>query len=299
MKEVVLPGKRRVWCTARGDKELEVVYEEIFEMHTYEQGGVRVRDGDVVVDVGANIGLFAICLLERYRDLRVVCIEPAPPTRACLERNLEGWEGREGHEITTLPWALGAREDDAVIEFLPGLPANSSVHPGDKRAQLETVVQQFTLSDLWHLNRSRPAVALMLVLLTLLIYPFRRIAYRRVVQHGMDGASRFPCKVRPLDAVLEECALTRVDLLKVDVEGAELEVLEGLGSAGLARVRQLAIEIEPYHKPRLPALMARLTRAGFESLSVQGATGTGDGLDDPYPCMLYAVRTAETEGAPS
>jgi hypothetical protein len=152
--------------------------------------------------------------------------------------------------------------------------------------------------DLWRLNRSRRGVALALVLLTLLVYPFRRALYRRIIREGMRGALQFACKVRPLSSVLEECALTRVDLLKVDVEGAELEVIEGLDSAGLALVRQLAIEIEPYHKPRLRALMERLAKAGFENLSVHSATGAGDAMDDPYPCMLYARRRGDRE-APS
>jgi hypothetical protein len=218
------------------------------------------------------------------------CVEPAPPTRTCLERNLEPWSSRRGHRITTLSCALGAADGDTTIEFLPGLPANSSIHPDDKREQLDTVVERFTIPDLWRLNRYRPFAAIALVLLTLVVYPFRRAFYRRILRRGTDGASRFPCRVRPLRSVLEECSLSHVDLLKVDAEGAELEVLDGLGQAGLAIVRQLAIEIEPYHRGHVPELVQRLARAGFGRVSFESPTGQDDVLGDPYPCMLYAIR---------
>lgn len=62
-----------------------------------------------------------------------------------------------------------------------------------------------------------------------------------------------------LDDALEGAS---VDLLKVDCEGAELDVLASLGRAGLARVRRIAIE---YHgAARADEVSAMLDRHGFE-----------------------------------
>ncbi len=40
------------------------IYEEIFVRRCYCRHGIRVRDGDTVIDAGANVGLFALFLLR-------------------------------------------------------------------------------------------------------------------------------------------------------------------------------------------------------------------------------------------
>eukprot|EP01052_Picozoa_sp_SAG31_P078273 SAG31_NODE_37760_length_301_cov_1.529703_1_plen_47_part_01 len=43
--------------------------------------GVRIRPGMVVIDAGANVGLFALELLERLQgDAEILCFEPVPAT---------------------------------------------------------------------------------------------------------------------------------------------------------------------------------------------------------------------------
>ena len=59
---------------------------------------------------------------------------------------------------------------------------------------------------------------------------------------GFEGAERTDLvRVRPLDDVLAEQGVNAVDMLKVDVEGAELEVLEGARRT-LTSTRRVALE---------------------------------------------------------
>jgi cyclopropane fatty-acyl-phospholipid synthase-like methyltransferase len=48
--------------------EATFLYEEIFDRGTYVRGGLELSDGAAVLDVGANIGMFALSLAQRYSN---------------------------------------------------------------------------------------------------------------------------------------------------------------------------------------------------------------------------------------
>ncbi len=64
-------------------------------------------DGDVVLDVGANVGLFSIWLARRNPGLRVVALEPFRENFQCLQANLRSARacGVEAHRA-----AIGGRD---------------------------------------------------------------------------------------------------------------------------------------------------------------------------------------------
>ena len=72
-------------------EEAEFLFEEVFTRRSYCQSGVRVpkRGAPLVVDVGANIGLFSLFALTENPRATVIAIEPAPQLFAILERNLD------------------------------------------------------------------------------------------------------------------------------------------------------------------------------------------------------------------
>jgi len=83
----------KVW-TVHGDAILPfLMYEQARDI--YQPQGHEVRNSDIVLDVGANIGMFTRTALARGASL-VVAIEPAPQTLDALRRNLakEIGEGR-------------------------------------------------------------------------------------------------------------------------------------------------------------------------------------------------------------
>ena len=44
--------------------QVSFIYEEIFVRRCYCRHGVRVRNGDTIIDAGANVGLFTLFLLR-------------------------------------------------------------------------------------------------------------------------------------------------------------------------------------------------------------------------------------------
>lgn len=57
---------------------------------------VRLRQGAIVLDVGANAGEFAF-VAARY-GARIYCIEPDPSVFACLKANIAGLAGASAHD---------------------------------------------------------------------------------------------------------------------------------------------------------------------------------------------------------
>jgi FkbM family methyltransferase len=70
---------------------------------------------DVMVDVGANIGMICIAMLKRGYFREAIAIEPDPRNFALLQRNIEqnGLEGR----IRALPFAVSDDSRDVELEL--------------------------------------------------------------------------------------------------------------------------------------------------------------------------------------
>src|SRR5262249_41902221 len=71
------------------------MYNELFAERCYLRHAIALRPGDTVVDVGANIGLFALLVRLEVPDARILAIEPAPAAFARLAANAalhgDGW----------------------------------------------------------------------------------------------------------------------------------------------------------------------------------------------------------------
>ncbi|HEV7670163.1 MAG TPA: FkbM family methyltransferase [Thermoanaerobaculia bacterium] len=81
-----------------------------------------------------------------------------------------------------------------------------------------------------------------------------------------------------LPALLAELGIERVDLLKLDVEGAELEVLETASAETLGAIAQITVEFhdflgDPEVAARVRAIRRRLGRFGFRALVLSAPWG--------------------------
>ena len=107
--------------------EARVLYREIFAMGTYTAHGISIHEGDCVVDVGANVGLFSLMALQTGRCIRLFAAEPIPALHEPLRRNLQRYAGQS--QITLLPFALAAQPGEAEFTFTPHSSMTSTMHP--------------------------------------------------------------------------------------------------------------------------------------------------------------------------
>ena len=106
--------------------------------------------------------------------------------------------------------------------------------------------------------------------------------------------------LRTLDEVFGECGLDDLDLLKIDVQGYEIEVLAG-GSATLRSTRLLMIEVSFFEHYRGQPLFADvydfLDRAGFGLINTFGYSYDARGL--PLQCdAVFVNRTMPEASGP-
>ena len=65
-----------------------------FDRSTAEVLIVRAMPGDVLIDIGANIGYISGCFLTKVPNSTAICVEPVPMTFALLEENLRQFSCR-------------------------------------------------------------------------------------------------------------------------------------------------------------------------------------------------------------
>ena len=81
-----------------------------------------VQDGDVVLDVGAYIGAFALFVKERCPTARVISLEPMPSNFAALKENA-------GNQVTVQQVALVGRSGPVTMyDFGPDASACHSIY---------------------------------------------------------------------------------------------------------------------------------------------------------------------------
>ena len=84
---------------------------------------------------------------------------------------------------------------------------------------------------------------------------------------------------------MRELGIEHVDLLKIDVEGAEWDALVGIEETDWARIRQLAIEVHDVDG-RVARIRELLERKGYD-VAVERRTG-----DAPPPRPAHGLRLA-------
>ena len=193
----------RFWIPA---PDLPTLAEEIAEEErgVYEEtNGHGLKPGDVVLDCGANVGVYTRTALSGGARL-VVAIEPAPLPLECLRRNFAA-EIQAG-QVIIYPKGVWNKDDTLELTTSPELASTAASVAIDR------------------------------------------------------GAKGLRVALTTIDKLAGELKLERVDFIKMDIEGAEPQALEG-AKATVARFHpRMAISLE--HRPsdpdQIPALVKRL-----------------------------------------
>lgn len=105
------------------------------------------------------------------------------------------------------------------------------------------------------------------------------------------GQRLFQCPVTTVSALMRKHRLPRVDLLKIDVEGSELDVLLGIDPADYPNIHRIVAEVHGSSSEQ--SAMCRPTKRVVGLLEKQGYTvHTAPGFP-ACNTMLFAIRISK------
>lgn len=252
LHEACLPDGTSVYAVRPG--ELATLYEQV---HTYCRHGICVQEGDIVFDVGANVGLFALWLRQSAGgNVTVYSFEPIPEVFEALRCNAERFGPQSWKAF---PYGLGRCSGTITFGYCRGVTAMSTAYPD---ASSEAV---HSLRDtlLRNVDRWPPGIRWMRHAPRFLLRPFLDyVVGKALVTEEVE------CPVRTVSEMIREEQIPRIDLLKVDVEKAELDVLEGIEAADWPLIRQVAVEVHDLDG-RLARITTLLHAQGFATVEFE------------------------------
>nr|QEO74274.1 condensation domain-containing protein [uncultured bacterium] len=243
----------------RNKSETDFLFEEIFEGQSYLKHGITIAEGDCVFDVGANIGLFSLFVGQTCRGATVYAFEPVPPLFEVLSANTALYD----LDVRLFDYGLSDRAQSLPFTYYPHCTVVSGYFAD--AAEEKEVVKSFLLG-------SREADASESIIDELL-------------EERLTGES-FVCRLKTISDVIEENAVERIDLLKIDVEKSEMDVLAGIREHDWQKIRQIIVEVHDI-EGRLERIKSLLGRHGYNLTVEQDKS-----LKETRLYNIYAVREA-------
>lgn len=282
-----MPDGSTLW--AYSSREANLLWHEMFEMPSRLSHGLELdKEGAVVMDVGSNIGVFTRWLLAKVRPARVHCYEPVEPTLRALRKNVAS--DVEGGVVTVHGVGLGDTAATFEGNFCPRWTCGASMVPELAKAEVarSDKVSLATFLDgvmedaqncrslpLWITQPMRALLlgawplqwlGCMLTSALLLVEVVFIVLTSRKEKIPVIRASE------AIDHVLVEDEVTKsrgcIDLLKIDVEGAEEGLLRDIREDQWPRIRQVWSEVHDVGG-RLERVVSLLREKGYEVVAEQ------------------------------
>jgi autotransporter strand-loop-strand O-heptosyltransferase len=199
-------------------------YHEIFEDKEYEYGGCIIEPDDIVLDIGAHIGIFTRYAATRWAS-KIIAVEPGID-------NFELWKKNK-------PSDFFFKESDCIGYQVAITNAN----------------EERDLSfDSHHIHS---------------FYD----------QSNTHTGEKYKVKCITLDSLIAMEKLEKIDFIKLDIEGSEVEALEGISDENLMKIRKFCMEYHHvaynYNEKMKQSVIDRFARLGFKYY-IRGFVNTND-----------------------
>lgn len=204
---MTLPNGLECYCF--GKEETELIFQEIFTENHYLKHAIVINEGDCIFDIGANIGLFTLFVNKiQTKDVKIFAFEPVKEIFELLKENIYL------HSIpNTFCFNYGFSSENIPnkqFTFYPHMASNSTTRPDEKLQQREVM------------------------------YKFLD---KNMVDYLFQDSEETYCQLKTLSSTIRQLGIQSIDLLKIDVEGDEYSILQGIDEEDWSKIKQIVIEV--------------------------------------------------------
>ena len=222
MKKIFLSDGSSIYC-------ISTLEAQMLDLHVaeYLKNGISINNGDTIIDVGANIGMFGHKLTRQYSDIKIIAFEPVDSIFKVLQQNVKS---SKNSQYQIFPYGLSNNNESKNIVYYPNSPALSTSNPEiwDNNNQLLLAFKGSIKSGprKWWWAKLIPSI----------FYPL-------IISWLKKNPEKIKCQLKTLSYVIKENSLKKIDLLKIDCEGNELKVLEGINEKDWDIIKQIVLEV--------------------------------------------------------
>lgn len=250
--ETKLPNGMKIFCLR--EEEVSGLYEQIQEYIKY---GIKLHEGDLVFDVGANIGLFTLWAYQKcQKNVNIYAFEPIPAIFNVLQANAQRFDSEK---IKVFPCGLSQESKSITFAYHPNATMLSTAYQEDL-SELQNQLKQALIRNI----KEAPLSVRWLrwfpsFLRSLLIQNMLEIDFQ---------IEQITCQLKTISEIIREHQIEQIDLLKIDVEKSELDVLLGIEAQDWQKIEQIVVEVHDLEH-RLQKITTLLKEHGFSEIEVE------------------------------
>ena len=238
--EYLLPNKTKI--VHLNKYETDYVYNEIFNDKVYMRNGITINDGDTIIDIGANIGLFTLFVNQQCNDPFVFSFEPSPEVFELLKLNSKLY----GRQTKVYNKGVSDRRKREAFTYYPestvfsGFAADDHEDREALKQIIDNIIENEIQSDDLNLKK-----------------------YSDDISRERLKSEFYECDVVSVSDIIEENKIQKVDLLKIDAEKSELEILNGINAEDWPKIKQVVLEVHDKKGSKLEEVKGILKEMGF------------------------------------
>ncbi len=252
MKKINLNDGTSIYCLK--ENEAIVLDEHIKGYLSYD---VNIKNGDTIIDVGANIGVFGVRLSDTYPNINIHAFEPIPEIYKVLEKNAQISNNKN---FKTYMVGVSNENKELNFTYYPNSPALSTAQP-----EIWEKDQNNFISAVQGNISNAPKNFWWAKLIPKFLTPL-------IAKYLTSNSQEITSSVITLSKLIETERINIINLLKIDCEGEEINVLLGLKNEHWNIIQAIVMEVNDVEN-NIQKAKKLLTEKGFQHVRLEKEKG--------------------------